>query len=799
MVASTSSAPSKVEKTGIRKRLKRFLQKLSFRKQPKEMTQIVDESPSVKRQIEDEIKLTKQELSQEQINNIDEIMRTETEEGDEEVKGFVTIYDFGGEKVFYNTHHCFMSSNMVFVVVFDVAMCLDSNRSVAGYEITEYWLKNIATYAIDDGADGKRTPPIILVGSHLDQVSPDPEEQKRLFGNVLEKIYDDQQLREIMENHIQDAFPIANLNDSTINQHVYELVWQKVIEIAPFQSQWEKPVPAKWVALEHELVRLKNKGRIILTYDELLQLNRGLPVPLEEREIKDFLRNLKFTGSFHCFDLHGNSPFVVLQPQWTIDAFKAIITDIKFRSNLPTMLEQKWKQYEKSGVLPMEFLTQLWGEERFLNNKDALCIVMETHSLLAKPIPDDSNVEVDYFIVPCMLQTADPEIFHQILDDPDTVSSVTLCLTFNNPFIPHALWDKMIASCIHRFQRLNEPGHDGLKFIQRGFACLALDYLWNIAINCRDNAMKITMFKTDKNKSKQTGAGVNVIYILGFLLRRILEQNHQNHLKYQFYLHNDYRFDSSDKMVRVDDLQKTPCLHCFGLSGEGWIDKEDVRFWFKDPDQKTERNATFNDELTAVLPDRNLTCKEIGRVSRYIGGAYQTFFVGLGCLIEELEQEKEEHRHLALRSQITKIFHRLLKKKADIKFKTVAGAMSLHGMDPTHLTNIIDCNRKTIYEDDRLPDRMLQKTLSSGDVPYIVGCVDIKTYFNMFLELGFPPKTIEEFDDNYRNKPTRAKIKALLEAVITEIKPPPTLNTVLLAMQECDMDTESVIMALKLI
>ncbi|XP_033725007.1 probable serine/threonine-protein kinase roco5 [Pecten maximus] len=100
-------------------------------------------------------------------------MCTETEEGDEEVKGFVTIYDFGGEKVFYNTHHCFMSSNMVFVVVFDVAMCLDSSRSVAGYEITEYWLKNIATYAIDDRADGKRTPPIILVGSHLDKVSSD--------------------------------------------------------------------------------------------------------------------------------------------------------------------------------------------------------------------------------------------------------------------------------------------------------------------------------------------------------------------------------------------------------------------------------------------------------------------------------------------------------------------------------------------------------------------------------------------------------------------------------------------------
>ncbi|XP_033726112.1 probable serine/threonine-protein kinase pats1 [Pecten maximus] len=401
---------------------------------------------------------------------------------------------------------------MVFVVVFDVAMCLDPSRSATCYEITEHWLKNIATYAID-----KRTPPIILVGSHLDQVSSNKEKQEEEFIKVLEKLQENPQLCAIMQNHVQDMVPIADLNDSTINKDVYEAMWETLIDVAPLQSQWQKAQPARWVALEHELVRLKNRGKIILTYEELLNVNRHLPVPLAEIEVMDFLRALKFAGSFLCFDLYSKNPFAILQPQWVIDAFKAIMTAPKFKVNLPPKMKLEWTKYEKTGVLSVEFLTQLW-KDRFLDDMDTLNIVMETLSLLAKPVSDDPNVEVDYFIVPSMLQTADPQMIQQILDDPNTVTTVTLCLMFKHPFIPQAVWDKMIASCIHRFQRLKEPEYDGSKFIQRGFASLTVDALWNTVINCRDNAMKITMFKRDTDKLTK-GAGINLLKILHFLIQ----------------------------------------------------------------------------------------------------------------------------------------------------------------------------------------------------------------------------------------------------------------------------------------
>ncbi|XP_021365453.1 uncharacterized protein LOC110458179 [Mizuhopecten yessoensis] len=192
-----------------------------------------------------------------------------------------------------------------------------------------------------------------------------------------------------------------------------------------------------------------------------------------------------------------------------------------------------------------------------------------------------------------------------------------------------------------------------------------------------------------------------------------------------------------------------------------------------------------------------LSFKEVGRVSKYIGSTYQTFFAELDCTVALVEQEMEEHRHLAFRSRIAKIFVHLRKTKADTGFLAISDAMSRHGMDPSMLIGILDSNRSILFQDEALSERWLKTKLSDNDALVIADHVDVKSYFSLFLELGLPPKTVDDFDDNYRNKKTRVKITALLKALIKETKPRPTVNALLLAMRECDMDTESVIRALK--
>ncbi|XP_069112175.1 uncharacterized protein [Argopecten irradians] len=728
------------------------------------------------------------ELSPQQKNTIEEIMDTKT---DEPMKGFITIYDFGGEEVFYNTHHCLMSDNMVFVLVVDVAMCLDPYKSKEGYDRIEFWLRSFATYAVDHAVSGEGTPPVILIGSHLDVVSPDKETQNKAFVKVLKKLYDNPQLRKIMETHVQDMYPISHLNDSSKNHSMYEIIWKRLVEIAPLQSRWGKPVPARWLALEHQIVKCKRKGDVILTYNALKEINSKSAVPLAEEDIPDFLRNLQLAGTFLCFDHEGENAFVILKPQWIINAFRSIITDPKFTAALTTKLKLQWTQYERSGEIKIDFIRRLWGLHEgsdFLSDEKRIFRAMETLGLLAKPLSDEPNEDIDYYIVPSMLQPAKPEIVRSLLEDPETIITVTLCLKFDNPFIPQAVWDKMIATCIHRFQGLQEYGHDGTDFFQRGFVCLSVDFQWNMIINCSKNVMKVTMFKKDKDPPVPTGAGVNLLGILQFHLNRILELNHQSHLRYQFYLHNDYRFTDNDKMVRVDDLRKTRCLKCHSSNDSRWIERQEIFVWFKRPCQKTKRIPSDQVNVVNALPDRNLSVKEVGRVSKYIGTSLQTFFVELKCPYVVIEQKIAENWRLSCRTLITKIFIHLLNAEADVGFTKVADAMTEHGMNPASLFNILDDNRETIFNDENLPRSCLLKCLTEHDAQVIATCVSPKEYFVFFLELGFSPKRIDEFDINYRTDQIANQITAMMkEFVKTRM---PTLNTVLLAMQECDMDTQ---------
>ncbi|XP_069106951.1 uncharacterized protein [Argopecten irradians] len=537
----------------------------------------------------------KKDLPKEQKEFIRELMQDTSKEGTEEVKGFVRILDFGGDSLSNDLHLSFLTSNMVFALVIDVNMCLDPERSKTEYEAIEYWLTHIATYALEDTTLDRGTPPVIIIGSNLDQVSSDTDEQTKKFAEVLAKLCENQQLREIMDLHVQEKFSIANLNDSTANQDVYEAVWQTVMEIAPLQSHWGKAIPSKWVALELELIRLKNNGNILLTYDDLLEVNNNLPVPLSDTEILQFLGYLKLTGTFLCFHPYTGHPFVVLQSKWVIDGFHRIVTDLKLKGNMSEEMSLQREKYEKSGVLTMELLTALWDEERFKGHFKTLCTVMESLNILVKPIADDPNGDVGFFIVPCMIPTSNPEPIRSVL--ASTVTTITLCTKFDISVIPRSIWDTLMASCIHKFEKLHEPGYDELKLIQRGFACLTFNATWNVVINCKGNVMKVTMFSTD-TQSSTAGAGVQLRCILENLLQRTLEKNHRSHLKYQFYLHNDLRITPTDRMVKVEDLATFGRLQCFGHEGSQWINNEDSYVWFKDPTEPESVQNLSTDDVT---------------------------------------------------------------------------------------------------------------------------------------------------------------------------------------------------------
>ncbi|XP_060073991.1 uncharacterized protein LOC132553736 [Ylistrum balloti] len=734
------------------------------------------------------------EVTDEQMETMETVMSVENT--DEEPTGFVTIYDFGGEKIFYNTHHCLMSSDMIFILVFDVAICLDPETEEGGFERIEFWLRSIATYAIDKTESEVGTPPIILIGSHMDLVSGTEEEKDAKFGEVLEKLYNKPAIREIMENHVQDMYHIENMNDSSKNKPLYQQLWDKIVDVAHLQSQWKSLVPARWLALEQELFKKKDEDLNVLTYQELVAINNKLVVPLPEEDIKPFLLHLHLSGSILSYGLEGTSPVVVLKPQWMIDAFKHIITAPKFKTGLSPKERLQWKEYERTGKLTFTFLKVLLSKDPsggFLEKYEMLCTVMEVLGLISKPLPEDLKKDVTFYLVPGMLQKPDTNVVLTILSDPGVTMTPVLCIVFDNPFIPQAIWDKTIAACIVRFQPMNEPGYDGSKFIQRGLVCLSVDHRWNMIINCQGHVMKVVMFTTEraKGETRMIGVGIQLQKILDYLLNRILQMNQQSHLGYDYFLHTDFRFSLEEKRVRVDDLRTESSMKCYSSNGTQWLERKHFSVWFDEPD--VEQDCPDIDKtVLSGIPDRKPTVREIGRISKYIDGSFQMFFMELGCPSHLIDQTLMEYRYLSFRSIVTRVLITLCNRQPDIRFPQIYAAMMEHGMHADSLLETVEQNQAECRHLQGLdvPEKLLDTCPSMDDIDTIVAFIG-KSYFNLFIELGFDVTTLDRYDQSFTSCDIKEKLASLTTKWIQGETSEPTIRQLLVCMRDCDMDFAS--------
>ncbi|XP_069141305.1 uncharacterized protein [Argopecten irradians] len=729
-------------------------------------------------------------------------------------KGLVTIYDFGGEKIFYNTHHCIVTDDMIFILVFDVSICLhpDQKRREEGYDRIEFWLRSIAASAIDEAAKTRGTPPIILIGSHMDLLPGSEEEKEEKFSDIINRLKSNPEIKTIIRHHVKDMIHVSNLHKSSRNRDVFDQIWKAIFDAARFQSQWEKEIPARWLALEHELIKNKTEGIKLLEFQDFMVLNKTLAVPLKDaKEIFAFLRYLKTTGYFLCFGLDdlnesievekglaaGNHIFIILDPQWIISAFKCIITAPKFKTNLSIKEKEEWDEYAESGKLPIHFMKSLLEkehEQHFIRKFNFICIVMETLGLISSPLLE-SDTELEEYIVPCMLKEANPSYVQTILEIRSTIVTPVLCIKFEKDFIPQAIWDKTIAKCIHRFTRMSEGGYDPSEFVRRGFVCLSINGVMNVILNCHKNAMKVILF-TRNVEFIPPGKVVKFREFLESLLQNVLEMNHQGHFKYNYYFHNDYEFSKVEKMVKKEELSEFGKVLCEGGKGPKQLCKRDYRIWFQDHQSQCEPDDdVIVDTLPPGLHSKRPTAKELGRISNLIGKNYQSFFIQLGCPKAMVDRFDRDFQLFSFRVRITRTLITFLNKNSKLRFPHIALALKEEeDKDVEQLLDVLDVNG----EDLDFPTDVLEKQLSTEHLSVVSEYISPRDSFLFFLELDLKVNSIERKEARFADLGER--IMALLELWI-DLKgdkgEAATVKEVLLAMRECHMDTEGLVRALE--
>ena len=409
----------------------------------------------------------------------------------------VSIWDFAGQSIYYSTHHFFLSSRAIYLLVLDISEDLDKpvdssdtddkllhdeEASILqgclpnGYsrgDAFRFWINSIYTYARGENRKGEThvqmqtsyKPKIILVATHKDRLKGMTDMQKKIrrdefFRKALGSFIEGHPARQLICDKWFLVSCTEDRNDVFDNLKAYIY---KISQEPPF---WDEPIPARWIPLERDLVSLKAP---IIKYKDLEQMNENTELPLENTaKIKSFLLFQHLLGNILYYDVQNLDETIVLDPQWIIDIFKLFITHQENTGGL----EIAWNKYKEHAILDSELIQYIWKKEG--RNEVAYHEVIEFMKhlgVITNPLTDKADEPKEkFFIVPCMLKKMTNEeakkehrkkIFQPSTKDAKTTS--VLCFVFEIGFLPPPVFHQLLASCIREWKicTLEREDHDG--------------------------------------------------------------------------------------------------------------------------------------------------------------------------------------------------------------------------------------------------------------------------------------------------------------------------------------------------
>ena len=257
-------------------------------------------------------------------------------------------------------------------------------------------------------------------------------------------------------NNIRHEFFLL---DNTAQDKELERLKDTILSISETMPYWGELIPAKWLELEQALDEKRLEGKPFITMKQLEQIDSTLASPLKDkRQLQLFLKAHHDTGSIiHFADSEKLGKFIILQPQWIINAFRSLIGATDFGTKYGK-LQSEWEEFNENGRLTAEFARQIWALEEencFLEYSDLLLDVLEKLDIIARAtvLTEDSDAvrKLDFYYVPCMLKEIPPMNLLQKQKGIGYFSTPVLCLKFCNDFMPPAIFYRVVALCIGKW------------------------------------------------------------------------------------------------------------------------------------------------------------------------------------------------------------------------------------------------------------------------------------------------------------------------------------------------------------
>ncbi|KAI8515569.1 hypothetical protein Bbelb_063820 [Branchiostoma belcheri] len=401
----------------------------------------------------------------------------------------MSIWDFAGHDVYYSSHHVFYSHYAIFILTLNLTKalsdplepwagsCAEALQIKTEADVADYHLEAIQAHSRPNKSAGDleenqgRGPPVIVVGTHKDQVN------KKEIEDLFTMLRDHLRGKAIDKDVYDRYFAIDNTKRDPEDPELSDLR-DAILKVALQQNHVGKEIPISWLELKAKLMEMEKQGRKYCSLQDVIAATDSSRVPegyTPEENTVIILRFFHLCGDILFFNTPELRNIVILDPQWFVDVQKTIITIPKFRG---LKVKHKWEQLEATGVLEDSLIMEVWRKKQeelkcdLIAHKDELLKMMEQFDLVLQCSPEEaaagsSSSEPTTYFVPSLLTTAAVKERERLYPS-GTKCSKPIFVVFDEKFFPVGVYHRLVIASMRRYNKRKPQAYARCaKFITR--------------------------------------------------------------------------------------------------------------------------------------------------------------------------------------------------------------------------------------------------------------------------------------------------------------------------------------------
>lgn len=275
--------------------------------------------------------------------------------------------------------------------------------------------------------------------------------------------------RDEKRGHFRKHFFLSNTDEQNYSKEIPN-IRKYIYDISTQQNNWGVELPLKWIPLENELIKHREMGKNILSFQSIKEISDKSHFLIEdEDEFKMFLKFHHDLGTVIYFD--DVPDFIIINPNWFVKALRCIVSARDFISEY---LQLNWKDYEESGYIGMKMVQTVFQQKdpELAHNQEHIMHLLEKYDIVVEMPKDVRQKENEkQYCVPCIVKASAIESITNNFVGQEKTSF----LCFEYDFLPPVFFCHLVVYLLRTYKLSNESPSTSRKALYRGACVFDID------------------------------------------------------------------------------------------------------------------------------------------------------------------------------------------------------------------------------------------------------------------------------------------------------------------------------------